>query len=122
MSKEQIMQKEHDKLQSLLIPFHFPSFPPSANPGPSTCIGNPVYSSKDYKAYATSKNVPAELKGQLTNLTKSSTQTAGYDGQFFDASMKQRHGKGVQQYQDGTVCDGYWREDQFVKGRLMQCK
>lgn len=25
-------------------------------------------------------------------------------------------------YQDGTILDGYWRDDQFIKGRMMQPK
>ena len=50
---------------------------------------------------------------------KSSGEIAGYSGDVLKADLSVREGKGVQSFLNGTVMDGYFASNKFVKGRLI---
>ncbi len=111
-----IQPAEREKIKSLLIPFAFPSYPEAPEGVPE--VQNATVFASGYKAYPTSKNQPAALKNNANSLVKAKN-LAGYDGNVVSTDEKCREGKGVQQFTDGTVLDGYWQGNRFIKGRLV---
>ena len=111
-----IQAQERDKIKSLLIPFAFPVLPTAPEGVPE--IKNATVAAAGYKAYPTSKNQPAALKNNANSLVKAK-DLAGYDGNVLSTDDQCREGKGTQQYLDGTVLDGYWQGNKFIKGRLV---
>lgn len=73
---------------------------------------------KDYKPYPTAKNIPASLKGKADQSQKSE-ELPGYKGDVLKSNTAVREGKGIQYHANGTVFDGYFQTDQFIKGRMI---
>lgn len=94
-----------------MIDFTLPSTQSLGQPGvpeiPNQVLG------QTYKPYPTAKNIPASLKN--SNQKKVNTKDIpgggpiqGYAGEVLAADPTVREGKGLQQYIDGQVQEGYF--------------
>lgn len=61
------------------------------------------------------------MKGGADGRVKSSGVPAGYVGDVLKGT-ETREGKGMQSFTNGTVLDGWFYQDKFVKGRMIDCK
>ena len=76
---------------------------------------------KDYKPYPTAKNIPASIKGKADQSQKSE-ELPGYKGDVLKSNTAVREGKGIQYHANGTVFDGYFQADQFIRGRMIDAE
>ena len=70
-------------------------------------VPNAVTSAEGYKPYPTAKNIPNSLKSSSEKKAKSS-ELAGYEGEVLAKAPLIREGKGLQQFVDGSVQEGYF--------------
>jgi hypothetical protein len=95
-------------------------------PEPPSQMGdaaNATVQAADYKPYPTSKNVPQVLKGSASNREKAQAGAIpGYQGDVSKSDTNCREGKGLQFFQNGTVFDGYFSNNTFIKGRMIDAQ
>jgi hypothetical protein len=116
MSTKQISPEELALFKSYIVPVKY------TVPGTQKADAkNAVTSATDYKAYPTAKNLPPSLKGNADQREKSITLT-GYTGDVLKSDTNTRVGKGVQTFANGTVQDGYFLANSFVKGRMIDAE
>jgi len=105
MSKTPISSSERSLVESVMIDFTLPS---TTDLGPMGRIRvNAVISAEGYKPYPTTKNVPSSLKSSTETKIKSK-DLPGYEGEVLEKDVSVRQGKGLQQYVDGQVQEGYF--------------
>ena len=110
-----ITDTERNRVTSSMIEFNLPRYPTA--PFGVSEVKNPAVAATGYKAYPTAKNVPPGLKASTDKRVKSAFD--GYTGEVLESDTSTREGKGTQCFQDGSVLDGYWQANLFIKGRLI---